>query len=124
MGQLQTICSMKLNTAIFSMFYVFFYLRSISYVCTIDIEDIAKCELIFIYISIIIVTYKRNLANLARTTGCFGDASFVINLITQDIMKTLNTIWGNILEKGPYGLDNQHLCFGLILKFRSYGIQK
>ena len=28
------------------------------------------------------------------------------------------------LEKGPYGLDNQHVCFGLILKFRSYGIQK
>ena len=32
--------------------------------------------------------------------------------------------WGNILEKGPYGLDNQNVSFGLILKFSSYGIQK
>ena len=30
----------------------------------------------------------------------------------------------NILEKGPYGLDDQNIYFGLILKFRSYGIQK
>ena len=37
---------------------------------------------------------------------------------------TFISIWGNILEKGPYGLDNQNVCFGLILKFRSYGIQK
>ena len=33
--------------------------------------------------------------------------------------------WGNLLEKGPHGLDNQSLCLlGLILKLRSYGIQK
>ena len=54
MGQLQTICSMKLNTAIFRMYYLSFVHL------TYDIEDI--------------------------------DASFVINLITQNIMKTLHTI--------------------------------
>ena len=58
---------------------------------TYHIEDIAKCELTFIYISILIVTYKRN-SNCCENDVAFGDASFVINLISQNITKTLHAI--------------------------------
>ena len=46
--------------------------------------------------AIIIVTccnlLKRNFANFGKNNVVFGDARLVINLITQNTMKTLNTI--------------------------------
>ena len=52
---------------------------------TYDIEDITKCELTVIYISIIIVTYikKETFSNFGENNVVFGDASFFINLITK-----------------------------------------
>ena len=85
MGQLRTICSTKLNTAIFRKYY-----RKFVHV-TYDIEDIAKCALTFINISIIIVTYKRNLAILARITWLLVTRVFVINLITQNMVNEQKT---------------------------------
>ena len=43
-------------------------------------------------ISIIIVTSKRNLVFFGENNVVFGDASFVINLITQNTIKTLHII--------------------------------